>query len=112
MHSYILVIFQQTDDELTTCDSKQEPNQNKQDLISEIVQDSLSRLHVVYCHASSDNLNLIFQNVETRILSKQLSLDAVIIENVLNYYFEGTVSWLKPEQKIVKVQFQWVPNSV
>lgn len=81
-------IEKQTDDELTTCDSKQEPNQNKQDLISEIVQDSLSRLHVVYCHASSDNLNLIFQNVETRILSKQLSLDAVIIENVLNYYFE------------------------
>lgn len=63
-------------------------NCTNQDLKTKIIQDSLSRLHVTNCHTNSDNLALIFQNIETQILSNNLTLDVVIIENFLNFYFE------------------------
>uniref|UniRef100_A0A8D8SCC7 Uncharacterized protein n=1 Tax=Cacopsylla melanoneura TaxID=428564 RepID=A0A8D8SCC7_9HEMI len=68
--------------------SESKPTKTNLHLISDIIQDSLARLQVTFCHSTSDNLALIFQNIETRILSKQLNLDIVFIENLLNFYFE------------------------
>ncbi|KAL1450475.1 hypothetical protein WDU94_002839 [Cyamophila willieti] len=85
----VRILMEEMEYYLKQCLDK-EPEESKPNhhLISKIIQDSLSRLHVSYCHSTSDNLALIFQNVETRILSKQLNLDIVIIENLLNFYFE------------------------
>ncbi|XP_008482785.1 uncharacterized protein LOC103519475 isoform X2 [Diaphorina citri] len=72
----------------TPTSSKANPPQSRADLIASIVQDSLSRFYLVPCYGTSENLALIFQAIESRLLSTQLTLDLVMIENILSYYFE------------------------